>query len=455
MSTDFLGNPIAPGQAATREAVDGFIAGFIGYTPRILEVLGAADRDPESVLANAYAGWLWMFSESAQGLPEARRYLARAEAHCTSAPPRERLTTALLGRWIDGDIDGATDLAEEVLAEAPRDLAALKLHQYLNFNRGRSSEMLRIALSVASVTADVAEWHGMLAFAYEQCHRLEEAEAAARRALDLRSDEPWAQHALAHVTLTEGRIEEGIDLLEAASPGWEGLTSFMYTHNWWHLAVFFLARGHYEEALRLYDERVWARDRSYSQDQVGAVSLLARLELAGQSVGDRWQGLAGYLAAREADVVEPFLSLQYAYGLARAGRPEAGRLLAAIRARAERTTGPAHATWAEVAWPAAEGLVAHARGDAATCLARLGPALGRMVETGGSHAQRDLFALIHLDGLIGAGALGAAQQALELRRRADPGDVGVNRQLASIYERLGLPSLAAAVAGVAVRGSGN
>jgi tetratricopeptide (TPR) repeat protein len=455
VSSDYLGNPIAPAEAATREAVDGFIEGFIGYTPRILEVLGAADRDPGSVLANAYAGWLWMFSESVQGLPEARRYLARAEARLAAAPPRERLTTALLARWIDGDIDGATGLAEEILVVAPRDLAALKLHQYLNFNRGRSSEMLRIALGASRVAADVAEWHGMLAFAYEQCHRLEEAEAAARRALDLRSDEPWAQHALAHVTLTEGRIEEGIDLLEAASPGWEGLTSFMYTHNWWHLAVFYLARGRYDEALRIYDEHVWARDRSYSQDQVGAVSLLVRLELADQPVGERWHGLAEYLAAREADVVEPFLSLQYAYGLARAGRPEAERLVEAIRARAGRTTDSAHATWAEVARPAAEGLVAHARGDAATCLARLGPALGRMVETGGSHAQRDLFALIHLDSLIREGALGAAQQALELRRRADPGDVGVNRQLAAIYDRLGLPSLAVAVTESAARARGS
>ena len=57
----------------------------------------------------------------------------------------------------------------------------------------------------------------------------------------------------------------------------------MYTHNWWHLALFYISEGRFAEALAVYDRHVWARDRSYSQDQIGAVSLLARLELAGQS----------------------------------------------------------------------------------------------------------------------------------------------------------------------------
>ena len=56
---------------------------------------------------------------------------------------------------------------------------------------------------------------------------------------------------------------------------------------------------------------------------MGAVSLLARLEIAGIDIGRRWQDLADYLAARAEDTVQPFLTLQYLYGLARAGRPEA------------------------------------------------------------------------------------------------------------------------------------
>jgi len=70
-----------------------------------------------------------------------------------------------------------------------------------------------------------------------------EAEAASRTAMSMRHKEPWAQHALAHVLLTRGRVDEGAHFLEAASATWVGLNSFMLTHIWWHLALFYLSQG--------------------------------------------------------------------------------------------------------------------------------------------------------------------------------------------------------------------
>ncbi len=64
-----------------------------------------------------------------------------------------------------------------------------------------------------------------------------------------------------------------------------------------------------------------------------------------------------------------------------------------------------------------------------------------MTETGGSHAQRDLFEQILLDAALKSGRLIAAQQMLELRRHADPDGVPVNTALADIYGKLGLPQL--------------
>jgi hypothetical protein len=84
-------------------------------------------------------------------------------------------------------------------------------------------------------------------------------------------------------------------------------------------------QGRNARALDLYDRHVWGVVKSYSQDQIGAVSLLTRLELAGVDVGERWRELGDHLAQRSADLVQPFLTLQYLYGLARAGRPEAER----------------------------------------------------------------------------------------------------------------------------------
>jgi len=59
------------------------------------------------------------------------------------------------------------------------------------------------------------------------------------------------------------------------------------------------------------DRNIWGLSKEYSQDQIGAVSLLARLELVGVDVGDRWVDLGQYLEARVDDQLQPFLSAQY------------------------------------------------------------------------------------------------------------------------------------------------
>src|ERR1700683_4051625 len=152
----------------------------------------------------------------------------------------------------------------------------------------------------------------------------------------MRRKEPWAQHALAHVFLTRGRMDEGAQFLEDAADTWSGLNSFMLTHIWWHLALFYLSQGRADEALQVYDEHCWGIAKNYSQDQIGAVSLLARFEIAGLDVGARWQDLGEHLAPRAKHTIQPFLCLQYLCGLARGGRPQARTLLESVRDYAER-----------------------------------------------------------------------------------------------------------------------
>ncbi len=119
----------------------------------------------------------------------------------------------------------------------------------------------------------------------------------------------------------------------------------------------------------------------------------------------------------------PFLTLQYLYGLARAGRPEASVLLAQVRQAADTAPPFAREVWREVALPGCEGLYAYAHGDYGAAWHHLVASVPRMAEAGGSHAQRDLFEQILLDTAIRSGRRAAAQQLLELRRRADPDGV--------------------------------
>jgi len=240
--------------------------------------------------------------------------------------------------------------------------------------------------------------------------------------------------------LTEGRVEEGRAFMQEVSATWVGLNSFMETHNWWHLALFLIEQDA-QAALELYDRHVWGVCKPYSQDQIGAVSLLARLELAGVDVGDRWQDVSAYLAARTHDLVQPFLTLQYLYGLARAGRGEADELLRAVEAFAPQAPEISRAAWQQVTVPACRGLLAHARGEPARAAEQLGIALPRLLEIGGSHAQRDLFEQVYIDALVRSGRLVGAQHLLLQRVRANPESLRLRRQLAPVFERLGLGAL--------------
>lgn len=441
MWTDCLGNPVTLESEAALGPLNDFVGGFIASEARVANILQLQD-DP-SPLVQACCAALHMFAESGAAVANARPFIERAQAGAARATAREQRFIAAVAAWIAGDMPRAIALHEEQAREFPRDLASVKLGQYHAFNRGDSPAMLRIGLAALPAAGDVAYLHGMLAFAWEQCHLLREAEAAARQAIKLSHKEPWAHHALAHVMLTEGRISEGHAFMAEMSPTWTGLNSFMETHNWWHQAVFALELDRQDEVLALYDQRVWGVVKEYTQDQINAVSLLARLELAGVPVGDRWQDVGNYLAQRLADHVLPFLDLQYLYGLERAGRQaEAATLLANIEAHAARVPAADREAWQRVCVPAAHGLLAHARGEWERAVAGLGEALPRMLEIGGSHAQRDLFSQLHLDALIRSGRLGGAQNLLQQQVNAQPESRRLRRQAAQVYAALGLPSVA-------------
>lgn len=435
---DWRGLPVTRATDATRAAIDDFAQGLLGYEPRVLNVLPAADQDPDCPLAQACAAMLHLFSERRCGPDAARPYLDRAEAASAGATERERMVIAATRAWANNDLGGAIAIGEQAAREFPRDLAFAKVTQYHLFNIGDFPGLLRVALHVLPANRDVAAAHGLAAFGWEECHRLAEAEHAARTGLDLEPAEPWSQHALAHVLLTQGRNDTARAFLESAKHGWARLNSFMHTHAWWHLALVQIEQGEAAAVLDYYDTHIWGVRKDYSQDQIGAVSLLARLELAGVDIGNRWQDVADYLVARVDDHVQPFLSLHYLYGLARAGRPEADEMIDRMRATAAAAPPIARQAWQEVCLPAADALLAYARGDMAAVVASMTPVSGRLLEIGGSHAQRDLFAQILLDAQMREGHLVAAQQALELRRAGNPHSVPALQRLAKVYQSLDL-----------------
>ncbi len=439
MAQDYLGNEVTGAGDETLVCINEFIRGFLGYQKCAANILVAADDDPECVLANTYAGFIWMFLEACEAPQKAMKYLIRAQKNAHLVTEREQMLVQVLAHWIANDIPQALRVGDEIARAYPRDLALVKLHKYFSFNQGDAAAMLRIVNIVAPHNQGNANFHGMAAFAYEQCHLLDKAEMSARKSLELNADEPWAQHAIAHVMLTQGRIREGADFMKKSCTSWQDLSSFMFTHNWWHSALFDLSLGDYQSVFNTYDNKIWGVEKDYSQDQIGAVAMLARMEIAGLDVGDRWEDVARHLKARATDTVQPFLSIQYLYGLARAECDEADQLMAAVEDKAATADEFERHAWANVALPACRGALALARGDAQKAIANLEIALPRMAAIGGSHAQRDLFEQLLLDAHMKSGNWSIAQQMMEMRRTFDPDGVPLNNMLAGVYDKLELP----------------
>jgi tetratricopeptide (TPR) repeat protein len=435
MRQDHRGNPVTITRPATLDAIDRFTAAFLAYGTDLTVILGAAEADPAAPFANACAAMLHMFGED-RGAPDRARPFAEA-AIAGGGTDRERTVAAATMAWVAGDLGAALDLYERAARENARDLFTAKVAQVHALNAGAFGRMLRIAQAVGSANADDARWHAMRAFPLEQLHRLDEAAAAARTALDLDPSEPWAHHALAHVMETRGQVDDGIAMMRAASPHWAHLNSFMRCHNWWHLALYHLDRDETDEALRLFDTRIWGVEKGYSQDQAGATALLVRLELMGVTVVDRLADVGAHVAARGHDHVLPFLDLHYVAALARTD-PPAGRSYArGIAAHTGGRHGRERDAWA-VAAALARGIVAQAEGDGEGAVAAMAPVIGHHAKVGGSHAQRDLFDQIYEAALIQSGRWEEAALRVGLRRSVRPGSPHLGRLMARVEKGVGL-----------------
>jgi len=190
MYSDWLGNPVTAASDATLAGIDDFLQGYLGYEVKAGNIFAAADADADCAIANAYAAICNMYMETQDAPALARRYMERAEAAAPNATRRERIAVRTVCAWVDGDIPATLRLSEEMAQEFPRELAIAKTCQYHLFNLGDSPGMLRVATSIREANTDLPYMHGMLAFAYEQCHFLEEAERAARHAIALKRKEP-------------------------------------------------------------------------------------------------------------------------------------------------------------------------------------------------------------------------------------------------------------------------
>jgi tetratricopeptide (TPR) repeat protein len=235
---------------------------------------------------------------------------------------------------------------------------------------------------------------GLYAFGLEETGDLKRAEDFGRKALARNPRDAWATHALAHVMETANRHEEGVAFLKSTRADWTN-AHFMAHHNGWHLALFLIEQGRFDEVLADYDRFTAPKlADDATLDRIDAASLLWRLELAGVHVGDRWAPVTERWMAHVDDHLLAFNDLHCAFAAARSPDPEhMSRLSGSLDDYERLGSGDNRQVTAEVGRRLINGAFAFAGGDYAGAVDAILPTRRDAVRIGGSHAQRDILNL--------------------------------------------------------------
>ncbi|MEM7496540.1 MAG: tetratricopeptide repeat protein [Pseudomonadota bacterium] len=425
-----------------RDAWEATVAGFLAHcrsTPdHLARTLEAA---PGFALAHAAKGFFLLLLGRSELVAPARAALAEARRLAAAAPQPEasRLAafTEALALYAAGRPSRAAERLGGWLDGAPQDMLALKLDQAIRFVLGDRRGMLvrtNAALPAYGDHAHEGFALGCHAFALEENGAYAAAERAGRRGLEHAPNDAWGLHAVAHVYDMTARNETGIAWLGRQTEAFAHCNNFG-AHVWWHLALFHLDRGAYDEVLALYDARIRTEHTDDYRDISNGAAMLTRLEIEGVPVGDRWEELAGLAENRVEPGCVVFADLHYLLALEAAGRRGAAdRMIARLASDAQASDHDMHEVAAVAGLPAARGLAAFRAGKYGIAFDALRGCRGSLQSVGGSHAQRDVFSRLMIEAGIRAGRYAEAEQELAgraIRRGAEDGFTARRREAIS------------------------
>lgn len=421
MSETLAGYRISTRNDAARTAWNTFLEALMAHAATAPDHLAEAlARDPNLAVGHATKGLLLLALARAELLPAAMTCLGTARAAAMAEPvlPEEQAVIDALAAWLEARPRDAATVLETALALNPRDVLALKLAQMIRFMLGHAGEMLtatRLATRQLDLTRPLAGFIlGCHAFALEETGHYTEAEKTGRMAVSLAPRDVWGRHAVAHVLEMTGRTRDGLEWLGDREL-WAHANNLRF-HVAWHMALFHLERGETGEVLALYDREIRAEKTGDYRDIANGASLLARLELAGIPVGDRWEELAEHAESRLDDRRLVFAELHYVLALLGAGNIHAAEMLAGHLAQDQQKHPDPDRRRAAIcgSW-ATRGLIAFKQGQFDEAADALGEALSRQAAIGGSHAQRDILEQAYLESLVQSEQHGRARSLLNQR----------------------------------------
>jgi tetratricopeptide (TPR) repeat protein len=391
---DQFGVLVTSGDAAAVRQFDAAVAKLMTFNnDPVAEVEQATSLDPGLVMGHVLKGLLCVLGTEKSLLPDARAALNAGKAAAEGATARERQHLCALEAWLDGGLNAACAVWENILVEQPQDALAMFAAHQGDFFLGQSSELRdRVARRLPEIERGSkleGYYQGMYAFGLEEMTDYARAEEAGERAVASDPHDAWAIHAVAHVMEMTNRVEDGKRWLESRADDWSP-ENFLAVHNWWHLGLFYFDQQRWDDVLRIYDTRVRGSDSSVILDMLDASAMLWRLKLHDVDVGNRWDRMAEVWEPRIDDAWYAFNDTHAMMAFAGAGRRDlAQRLLSVMEATAKLPTDNGMMT-RTVGLPVARAILAYSESRYAEAVDLLAPVKAVAARAGGSHAQRDL-----------------------------------------------------------------
>ena len=402
---DARGLDVTTDDATAVAAADDFAARLLRLDQGVEAILDAAKRWPDTPIVQLYAATFWLYGQTDGALETAAVHLRACDALAMNT--RERALHRALALWHGNDNLRAVEAMEAITTQWPSDLLTAKIAEFLYYVLGQQYMGPRFRAHMRRLEGAQAEdpdFLAMAAFASELCSDYVAAEAVAERALAIEPRNPWAQHALSHVLIRQGRVAEGLARLESFLPLLATCGRPIHCHDAWHLALLHLEQFDVAAAMRVFRTHIWGITPDFVVEQLDAIALLWRIEMAAGPMDAQWPSIAEHVAARALETFMPFMNAHYVYALARAGRADVVEAaLAGVRARSAADDEEAKRVWAPVGRAVIEAAAAFGAGDRARAAALLDPVMPMMTSIGGSDAQDDLFRQTYLRSLQAAG----------------------------------------------------
>ncbi|XP_075937764.1 tetratricopeptide repeat protein 38 [Anarhichas minor] len=333
---------------------------------------------------------------------DVRRIVELANSQVLS--PRERLHVEAMEQYSHGRFRKACDVWEDILVDHPTDMLALKFAHDGYFYIGAQAQLRDSVARVLPYWKPHMPFYsylkGLYSFGLLETRSYDQALKVAMEGLALTPDDAWSVHSVAHVYEMTVQVDKGLKFMESREKDWQG-ADVLASHNYWHWALYFIEKGQYEAALQIYDAQVFRRCKTTGSmlDTVDASSMLCRLEMEGVCVEDRWRELFQVTRAHTDDHVTLFNDVHFL--MASLGAKESGtsqRLLEGLQELAkEPGDNQQHQLAGAIGVSICQAMMEYNQGNYNRSMELLYPLRYRMVEIGGSDAQRDVFnqLLIH------------------------------------------------------------